>query len=56
MNKKFSTLLASVLLVGSVSANAQVNADQVSKLEKGFYAMNASGTEVTTTNGSTCLL
>ena len=53
MNKKFSTLLASVLLVGSVSANAQVNADQVSKLEKGFYALNASGTAVTTTNGST---
>ena len=40
MNKKFTTLLASVLLVGSVSAYAQVNADKVTKLEKGLYVLS----------------
>lgn len=39
MNKKFTTLLASALLVGSVSAYA-VDADKVTKLEKGYYVLN----------------
>ena len=50
MNKKFSTLLASALLVGSVSAYAQVNADKVTKLEKGNYVLT--GTQITTDNGT----
>ena len=53
MNKKFSTLLASALLVGSVSAYAQVKADKVTKLEKGNYVL--SGTQITTDNGSTAV-
>lgn len=47
MNKKFTTLLASALLVGSVSAFAQVNADKVTKLEKGYYVLNE-GTAIST--------
>ena len=47
MNKKFTTLLASALLVGSVSAYADVNADLVTKLEKGYYVLNET-TAITT--------
>lgn len=46
MNKKISTLLASALLVGSASAYA-VDADVVTKLEKGYYVLHE-GTAITT--------
>ena len=50
MNKKFSTLVAGALLLGSVSAYAQVKADKVTEIEKGYYVL--SGEQITETDGS----
>lgn len=50
MNKKFSTLVAGALLLGSVSAYAQVKADKVTEIEKGYYVL--SGEQISADDGT----